>query len=61
MSKANNLYKPLFYLLIILILQIFLGIITLVSGLNIYLASSHQISSVLLILSALNLYYFKIK
>ena len=61
MSKANNLYKPLFYLLIILILQIFLGIITLVSGLNIYLASSHQISSVLLIFSALNLYYFKIK
>ena len=52
------LYNPLKIFLFFLFLQIFLGIITLVSGLNIYLASSHQISSVLLVFSALNMYYF---
>ncbi len=60
-KKISFLYKPLNILLIFLFLQIFLGIYTLVSGLNIYLASAHQITSVLLILSALNLYYFKTK
>jgi len=60
-KKISFLYKPLNILLIFLFLQIFLGIYTLVSGLNIYLASAHQITSVLLILSALNLYYFKAK
>ena len=38
-----------------------LGILTLVTGLNIYLASAHQITSVLLAFSALNLYYFRAK
>ena len=61
LSKAEHLFKPLSYLLFILVLQIFLGIFTLLSGLNIYLASAHQISSVLLIFSALNLYFFKVK
>ena len=60
-KKIIFLYKPLYILLIILFLQIFLGIYTLISGLNIYLASAHQITSVLLIFSALNLYYFKTK
>ena len=45
----------------ILLLQIALGIFTLVTGLNIYLASVHQITSVLLVLSALNLYYCRAK
>jgi len=39
----------------------FLGIFTLLSGLNIYLASFHQITSVLLVFSALNLYYLRTK
>ena len=60
-KKIKHLYIPLFYLISILILQIFLGILTLISGLNIYLASAHQISSVLLIFSALNLYFYKVK
>ncbi len=60
-KKERNLYKPLSILLIILLLQIGLGIFTLISGLNIYLASAHQITGVLLVLSALNLYYFNAK
>ena len=60
-DKIKHLFKPLIYLLLILVLQVFLGIFTLLSGLNIFLASAHQISSVLLIFSALNLYFFKVK
>ena len=60
-NRIKHLFKPLAYLLLFLVLQIFLGIFTLLSGLNIFLASAHQISSVLLIFSALNLYFFKVK
>ena len=58
-KKLVFLYKPLKILLFFLFLQVFLGIFTLTSGLNIYLASAHQITSVLLVFSALNLYYFR--
>ena len=60
-NKITSLYIPVNFLLFFLFLQAFLGILTLVSGLNIYLASAHQITSVLLIFSALNLYYLRIK
>ena len=60
-KKQSYLYYPLLILLFIMILQITLGIYTLLSGLNIYLASAHQITSVLLVLSALNLYYLRVK
>ncbi len=56
-NKLKKLFKPFYILAFFLILQIFLGIITLLSGINILLASSHQICSLLLILSTLNLYY----
>jgi cytochrome c oxidase assembly protein subunit 15 len=56
-NNLRNLYKPFFLVSFFLLLQILLGIITLLSGLNIYLASSHQICSLLLILSVINLYY----
>ena len=59
--RIKKLYGPLVILVFFLILQIILGIITLISGLNIYLASAHQITSVLLVFSALNLYYFRVK
>jgi cytochrome c oxidase assembly protein subunit 15 len=59
--KISNLYKPLKILLFFLLLQVILGIYTLISGLNIYLASMHQITSVLLIFSALNLYFLRVK
>ncbi len=56
-----KLYKPIFLVLFFLLLQITLGILTLTSGLNIYLASGHQITSVLLVFTAINLYYSYIK
>ena len=59
--EIKKLYKPLKLFLFFLFLQISLGILTLISGLNIYLASGHQIISVLLIFSSINLYYFYIK
>mgnify|MGYP001426920985 CR=1 FL=1 len=60
-KKIFNLYKPLKILIFFIFFQIALGIFTLISGLNIYLASMHQITSVLLVFSALNLYYFRVK
>ena len=60
-KKLQSLYKPLKILLFFLFLQVVLGIFTLISDLNIYLASAHQITSVLLVFSALNLYYLKAK
>ena len=56
-NKNFKLYKHINLLLIVLTIQIFLGIYTLVSGLNIYLSSAHQICSVLLVFSTINLYY----
>lgn len=60
-DRIKEIYPSMSILIIILILQITLGISTLISGLNIYLASAHQIIGVLLVLSAVNLYYFKTK
>ena len=60
-KKILELYKPYLIVLFLLLLQIALGIFTLISGLNIYLASTHQITSVLLVLSAINLYYLRTK
>jgi cytochrome c oxidase assembly protein subunit 15 len=60
-NNISQLYKPLKILLFFLIVQAILGIFTLISGLNIFLASLHQITSVLLVFSALNLYYFRAK
>jgi len=58
-KRLINLYAPIKILIFFLILQSILGIFTLISGLNIYLASAHQITGVLLVLSALNLYYLR--
>ena len=60
-NNILTLYKPLKILLIVLLIQASLGIFTLVSGLNIYFASIHQVTSVLLVFSALNLYYLRTK
>ena len=49
------------FLMFFLLLQVVLGIFTLISGLNILIASIHQITEVLLVLSAINLYYFRVK
>ena len=60
-KKLTNLFNPIKLLILILFIQIILGILTLLSGLNIYLALAHQISSVILVFSAINLYYFRAK
>jgi len=60
-NKLSILYKPLKVLLFFLTLQIILGIFTLISGLNIYLASLHQTTSIFLVFSAINLYYLRAK
>ena len=60
-KRISILYLPLKIFLFLLFLQIFFGIFTLISGLNIYLASAHQITSVLLIFGALNMYYLRAK
>ncbi len=60
-KKNKKFFKHGLFLLLILVTQIFLGIFTLISNLNILLASAHQISSVILVLGALNLYYAIIK
>ena len=60
-KKFLQLYRPLKLLIFFLFFQATLGILTLISDLNIYLALTHQITSVLLVFSALNLYYFRVK
>ena len=61
LKRKRYLYRPITFVIILLFTQIFLGILTLISGLNIYIASAHQISSVLLVFSTLNLYFFHTK
>ena len=56
-KNIRRLISPFYLVCFFLVLQIVLGIITLISGLNIYSASAHQIFSLLLILSVINLYY----
>ena len=57
--KTNKiyLYKAYFYLLAFIFLQIFLGVLALITDLNIIVASMHQISSVILIILTINFYY----
>ena len=55
--NKKNLYKPYFYLLIFVFIQIILGILALITDLHIAVASLHQISSIFLILLSLNFYY----
>ncbi len=58
-SKTNNkkLMKPIVFIGLILLLQIILGIFTLLSGVKIFYASLHQINSILIILSTLYFIY----
>ena len=60
-NKFASLYNSYLIFFLLIVLQVLLGILTLFSDLNIFLASSHQISSIFLIASSLNLYYRAIK
>ena len=55
-NKINKLYKPVNILGFFIILQIILGIFTIVLGAQIYIAAVHQISSIFLVTSSV--YFF---
>ena len=57
MLGNKKLLKPILFIGFTLLLQIFLGIITILSGVKIVYASLHQINSILLILSTLYFLY----
>ena len=59
--KKTHLYKNLYIYFLFIFTQIVLGILVLISGANIYLASLHQISSIFLILAIISLYYRSIR
>ena len=56
-KKINQLFKPLVILGFIILLQVVLGIFTVLSGAGIILASLHQFSSILLVSSTLYFLY----
>ena len=60
-KKIVKMYKSTFYLLAMIFVQLVLGIFTLLSGAYIWIASLHQISTVLLLLSSMYFYYNSIK
>ena len=60
--KKEKIFKPFGFIFFAIITQVILGIVTLISGLNIYVASSHQMGSIFLISCAIyGLFYVKNK
>ena len=51
-----DLYKSIKYLGIFIIIQIILGVLTVLHGAQIYIASMHQISSIFLVSSSIYFY-----
>jgi len=60
-NKMHDLYKSINYLGIFIILQIILGIFTVLYGAQIYIASMHQISSIFLVSSSIYFFYLNTK
>ena len=59
--KDLNVFRCFLIYFFFILIQIVLGILVLISGVNIFIASMHQISSIFLIVSAINLYYRSIR
>jgi len=57
LKKRETHLIGLTWILFFLIIQIFLGITTLISGLNIYLAALHQLTSIFLVMSIVSSIY----
>ena len=57
LKKRETHLTGLTWILFFLIIQIFLGITTLISGLNIYLAALHQLTSIFLVMSIVSSIY----
>ena len=53
----NNLYNSINLLGCFIILQIILGVLTIIYGAQIYIASMHQVSSIFLVSSCIYFYY----
>ena len=60
-NKISDLYQPVNYIGCFIILQIILGILTLLNGAQIYVASMHQISSIFLVTSCVYFLYINTK
>ena len=57
-SKKEKIINKYIIVFLVLLAQVALGIFTLISGLSLYVALLHQITSILLILTLLNLNYY---
>ena len=60
-AKMFGLYKSINVLGILLIFQIILGIVTVIYGAQIYIASVHQISSIFLVSACIYFYFINTK
>ena len=60
-NKKYDLYKSINILGLFIILQIILGILTIIYGAQIYIASMHQISSIFLVSSCIYFLYLNVK
>ncbi len=56
-KKKENLYFPILLVFLLLVVQIFIGIVTLISGLNIVYASMHQVSTIFLLSASIYFYH----
>ena len=56
-NKIYGLYKSIMFVGCFIILQIFLGVLTILYGAQIYIASMHQISSIFLVSSCIYFYF----
>jgi cytochrome c oxidase assembly protein subunit 15 len=61
LKNLREFFNVIYFLGILLSLQIILGIFTLLSGAQIFLASMHQISSIFLVLSTIYLVFINLK
>ena len=60
-KKNKEMYNSVYFLLAMIFVQIILGIFTLLSGAYILIASLHQISTILLLISSIYFYYKSLK
>tara|TARA_B100000401_G_C52755568_1_gene695518 strand:- start:115 stop:1155 length:1041 start_codon:yes stop_codon:yes gene_type:complete len=60
-NKKKFMYNSTFFLITTILIQVILGILTLLSGAYIWIASLHQISTILLLISSIYFYYNSVK
>ncbi len=60
-KKDKQMYNSTYFLLFMIFIQVTLGIFTLLSGAYIWIASLHQISTILLLISSIYFYYNSLK